>query len=91
MKTKHTAPGAVTRREYLGYFSYGFGQCFSYGLLGSFILFFYTDILGISALAASTIFLIARVWDAVNDPMVAGFMDTRRTKSGKFKDRKSVV
>lgn len=85
MKTKHTAPGAVTRREYLGYFSYGFGQCFSYGLLGSFILFFYTDILGISALAASTIFLIARVWDAVNDPMVAGFMDTRRTKSGKFK------
>lgn len=84
MKTNNI-PGKVSRREYLGYFSYGFGQCFSYGLLGSFILFFYTDILGISALAASTIFLIARVWDAVNDPMVAGFMDTRRTKSGKFK------
>ncbi|WP_304408411.1 MFS transporter, partial [Faecalibaculum rodentium] len=84
MKTNNV-PGKVSRREYLGYFSYGFGQCFSYGLLGSFILFFYTDILGISALAASTIFLIARVWDAVNDPMVAGFMDTRRTKSGKFK------
>lgn len=76
---------AVSRKEYLGYFSYGFGQCFSYGLLGSFILFFYTDILGISAIAASTIFLIARVWDAVNDPMVAGFMDTRRTRTGKFK------
>lgn len=84
MKTNNV-PGKVSRREYLGYFSYGFGQCFSYGLLGSFILFFYTDILGISALAASTIFLIARIWDAVNDPMVAGFMDTRRTKSGKFK------
>ena len=84
MKTNNV-PGKVSRREYLGYFSYGFGQCFSYGLLGSFILFFYTDILGISALAASTIFLIARVLDAVNDPMVAGFMDTRRTKSGKFK------
>lgn len=84
MKTNNV-PGKVSRREYLGYFSYGFGQCFSYGLLGSFILFFYTDILGISALAASTIFLLARVWDAVNDPMVAGFMDTRRTKSGKFK------
>lgn len=75
----------VSKKEYLGYLSYGFGQCFSYGLLGSFILFFYTDILGISAIAASTIFLIARVWDAVNDPMVAGFMDTRRTKTGKFK------
>lgn len=75
----------VSKKEYFGYFSYGFGQCFSYGLVGSFILFFYTDILGISAVAASTIFFIARVWDAVNDPMVAGFMDTRRTKTGKFK------
>jgi len=76
---------SVSKLEYFGYFSYGFGQCFSYGLVGSFILFFYTNILGISVAAASTIFLIARVWDAVNDPMVAGFMDTRRTKSGKFK------
>lgn len=76
---------SVSKIEYFGYFSYGFGQCFSYGLVGSFILFFYTNILGISVAAASTIFLIARVWDAVNDPMVAGFMDTRRTKSGKFK------
>lgn len=75
----------VSKKEYVGYFSYGFGQCFSYGLVGSFILFFYTNILGISVAAASAIFLIARVWDAVNDPMVAGFMDTRRTKEGKFK------
>ena len=65
---------SVSKMEYFGYFSYGFGQCFSYGLVGSFILFFYTNILGISVAAASTIFLIARVWDAVNDPMVAGFM-----------------
>lgn len=76
---------SVSKKEYFGYFSYGFGQCFSYGLVGSFILFFYTNILTISVGAASAIFLIARVWDAVNDPMVAGFMDTRRTKSGKFK------
>ncbi len=75
----------VSKKEYIGYFAYGFGQCFSYGIVGSFILFFYTDILKISVAAASTIFLIARVWDAINDPMVAGFMDTRRTKSGKFK------
>lgn len=76
---------SVSKKEYFGYFSYGFGQCFSYGLVGTFILFFYTDILKISVAAASAIFLIARVWDAVNDPMIAGFMDTRRTKSGKFK------
>ena len=75
----------VSLKEYLAYFSYGFGQCFSFGLVGTFILFFYTDILGISAVAASMIFLVARIWDAVIDPMVAGYMDTRRTKHGKFR------
>lgn len=75
----------VSKKEYLGYFSYGFGQCFSYGLVGSFILYFYTDVLKISLAAASIIFLIARVWDAVNDPLIASIMDTRRTKEGKFK------
>ena len=75
----------ISTKEYLAYFSYGFGQCFSFGLVGTFILFFYTDILGISAVAASIIFLVARIWDAVIDPVVAGFMDTRRTKHGKFR------
>jgi sugar (glycoside-pentoside-hexuronide) transporter len=72
-------------KELSSYFSYGFGQCLSFGLIGTFIIIFYVDVLGISAIAASTIFVIARTWDAVNDPMVAGFMDTLRFKEGKFK------
>lgn len=81
----------VSRKEYVGYFCYGFGQCFNYGLVGTFILFFYTDVLGITAAAASLIFLIARVWDAVNDPICAGIMDTRRTKEGKFKGYLKII
>ena len=50
----------ITSRELGSYFGYGLGQCFSFGLVGSFINYFYTDVLGISALAASTIFLVAR-------------------------------
>ncbi|MBV1843157.1 MFS transporter [Photobacterium ganghwense] len=69
----------------MSYFGYGVGQCFSFGLVGSFILYFYTDILGISPIAASTIFLIARVWDAVNDPLIAGYMDTLESRFGKFR------
>ncbi|GAB6138579.1 MFS transporter [Halanaerobaculum tunisiense] len=75
----------LSKKEYFAYFSYGFGQCLSFGLVSTFLMYFYTDILGISALAGSTIFFVARAWDAVNDPMVASFMDTRRTKEGKFK------
>lgn len=75
----------IPNRELFSYFGYGVGQCFSFGLVGSFILFFYTDILGISPLAASTIFVMARVWDAVNDPLIAGFMDTLESRFGKFR------
>ncbi|MCV5224974.1 MFS transporter, partial [Escherichia coli] len=71
-----TLQNKLTNKELMSYFGYGVGQCFSFGLVGSFILYFYTDILGISPIAASTIFLIARVWDAVNDPLIAGYMDT---------------
>jgi probable glucitol transport protein GutA len=41
--------------------------------------------MGISALAASTIFLIARVWDAVHDPLIASVMDTLNSRFGKFR------
>ncbi len=80
-----TVPNKLSNRELVSYFGYGVGQCFSFGLVGSFILYFYTDILGISPIAASTIFLIARVWDAVNDPIIAGYMDTLDSRFGKFR------
>lgn len=76
----------VTVKEYAAYFCYGFGQCFSYGIIGSFILIYYTDVVGISSVIASAIFLIARLWDAVFDPLVSGFMDSRTpSKEGKFR------
>lgn len=80
-----TLQNKLTNKELMSYFGYGVGQCFSFGLVGSFILYFYTDILGISPIAASTIFLIARVWDAVNDPLIAGYMDTLDSRFGKFR------
>lgn len=85
IKNKLELNNSVSLQEYIGYFCYGFGQCFNYGLVGTFILFFYTDVLGISAAAASIIFLIARVWDAFCNPVCATTIDMRRTKSGKFK------
>jgi sugar (glycoside-pentoside-hexuronide) transporter len=87
---KYASPNIETKedirpKEFASYFGYGFGQCISFGLVGSYILFFYTDILGISAAAASIIFLIARTWDAINDPMMASVMDTLHSRHGKFR------
>jgi GPH family glycoside/pentoside/hexuronide:cation symporter len=48
-----------------------------------FLLFFYTDVVGIPAAAAGTIMLIARLWDAINDPMMGILVDKTRSKHGR--------
>ncbi|MBN1153399.1 MFS transporter, partial [candidate division KSB1 bacterium] len=68
--------------------SYGFGDlaCSMFWTLFSmFLLFFYTDVFGISAAAAGTMFLVARLWDTVNDPLMGMIGDRTKTKWGKFR------
>jgi GPH family glycoside/pentoside/hexuronide:cation symporter len=50
-----------------------------------FLLYFYTDVFGIPASAVATIFLIGRIWDAVNDPLMGMIADRTNTKLGKFR------
>jgi len=46
---------------------------------------FYTDVFGITAGAAATILLVARLWDAVADPIVGVLADRTKTRWGKFR------
>ena len=48
-------------------------------------LFFYTDVFGISAASAGTMFLVTRLWDAVNDPIVGVLTDKTRTRWGRYR------
>jgi glycoside/pentoside/hexuronide:cation symporter, GPH family len=50
-----------------------------------FLMYFYTDVFGIPAAAAGTMFLITRVWDAINDPMMGMIADRTNTRWGKFR------
>ncbi len=50
-----------------------------------YLLFFYTDVFGISAAAAGTMFLVTRIFDAVNDPVMGMISDRTETKYGKFR------
>jgi len=50
-----------------------------------YMLFFYTDVFGITAKAAGTMFLITKIWDAVNDPMMGMIADRTNTRWGKFR------
>lgn len=54
--------------------------------VSSYLMLFYTDVLGISAAAVGTLFIVARVWDAVNDPIMGVIVDKNtHTEHGKFR------
>ena len=57
----------------------------SWYMINSYLMIFYTDIVGLAAGAISLIMLIARIWDAINDPMMGAIVDRTHTKWGKFK------
>ncbi|MCB0753074.1 MAG: MFS transporter, partial [Ignavibacteriae bacterium] len=50
-----------------------------------FMLYFYTDVFGISAAAVGTMFLVTRIWDAVNDPIMGMIADRTNSRWGKFR------
>jgi GPH family glycoside/pentoside/hexuronide:cation symporter len=50
-----------------------------------FILIFYTDVFGITAKAAGTMFLVTKFWDAINDPMMGMLADRTNSRWGKFR------
>lgn len=75
----------MTRIEYIAYFLYGFGQVLNYAVVGTYISIFYSDYLLIGTTFIGGLFLIARVFDALNDPVMAALIDKTNTSKGKFR------
>lgn len=68
--------------------SYGTGDFASnimWGVVGSFLLYFYTDVALIPVAATGTLMLISRVLDAFIDPVIGGFIDRTNSKWGRTK------
>lgn len=72
-------------KERIGYGLGDMGCAFAMTTVNTYIMYFYTDIFGISIGAVGTLFLVARIWDAINDPMIGGMIDKSHFKSGKYK------
>lgn len=49
------------------------------------LIYFYTDIYGISPKEAGLIYLVSRIWDAVNDPIMGYIADHTHTRWGRFR------
>ena len=68
--------------------SYGLGAVgkdMVYMLSASYVLYYFQDILGVSAAAMGVILLIARVFDAFNDPIMGVVVASTKTRWGKFR------
>ncbi|MDR0763641.1 MAG: MFS transporter, partial [Bacteroidales bacterium] len=75
----------ITLKNKIGY---GFGDMASsmfWKIFGMYSLFFYTDVFGITAAAAGTMFLVARLWDSIFD-LLAGIMaDRTKSRWGRYR------
>jgi len=69
-------------------FAYGIGAVgkdMVYMLSASYVLYYFQDIMGVSAIAMGVILLIARVFDAFNDPIMGVIVAKTKTRWGKFR------
>jgi GPH family glycoside/pentoside/hexuronide:cation symporter len=75
----------LSLKEKIGY---GLGDAASsmfWKIFGMYSLFFYTDVLGITAAAAGTMFLVARLWDSFFDVFVGIISDRTKSRYGKYR------
>lgn len=72
-------------RQKLAYGVGAVGKDMVYMLSASYVLYYYQDILGVSSLAMGIILMVARVFDALNDPLMGMLVAKTKTRWGKFR------
>lgn len=75
----------LSLKEKLGYATGDFASNLFWQPFTIFLLYYYTDIFGLSAAAVGTMFLVTRVWDTFFDPLVGIIADRTQTRWGKFR------
>ena len=68
-----------------GYGAGDFAFNLAFSLSTAFLLYYYTDVAGISAAAVGTMFLVVRLWDAFADLLAGRIVDRTMTRWGKFR------
>ena len=86
LEKQGAAVPAFGMKDKLGYMFGDFGNDFTFILSSSFMLKFYTDVMGVSAEIVGIVMMAARLVDAVTDVTMGQIVDrSKPTKDGKFK------
>ena len=75
--------GELQPKEGIAFSLAGFGQNLICTIVGSYLTVFMTDAIGAPALWVAFLMLFARIFDAMNDPIMGSIVDRTRTKWGK--------
>ncbi|MBO4623699.1 MAG: MFS transporter [Bacilli bacterium] len=76
----------LAKKDYIGYAMGDFAGCLCFATVTTLLQKYYTDILGLTPLFIMIMFIIARVWDAINDPIMGRIVDIRKAdKRGRYR------
>ncbi|MDS0527999.1 MFS transporter [Clostridium sp. SHJSY1] len=75
----------IKMKEKIGYASGDLASNLIYQTISIYLLFFYTNVFGLSAGQAGVMFLIVRFIDAINDPIIGTLVDKTNTRFGRFR------
>lgn len=75
----------IPKKEFRAYYTGAMGQGMVYGIMSSYISDFYLNVLRVTPIFVLLLMLLARVWDAINDPIMGIIMDRSQPKKGKMR------
>lgn len=75
----------LSGKEKLSYGIGAVGKDMVYMLTAAYVLYYFQDVMGISAIFTGMLLLVARVFDALNDPIMGVIVAKTKTKFGKFR------
>lgn len=81
-------PPVARQLPYTGRVSYAvgiYGIFLAWMTVAIFLLYFYTDVLGLSPAQAGLIFFVASMWDAVSDPVMGWIVERTKSRWGRYR------
>ena len=76
---------SLKTKEKVAYGIGAIGKDWVYALVSGFLLIYFNTVIGVSGVFTGVLFMVARVFDAFNDPFMGVIVEKTRTKMGKFR------